>query len=413
MKRRWIITIGLLLFMGLNVLLLIIDKDGKVERTAYVSDWTATVTEDMSEHVHKQGVLTAAEKNPIYFDETEGSFKEFLVKEGEKVNKGDPLFSYKVSDYENTKMKLETESDQLNDEIAAIEKAITTISSHEIPDTDSSPEKEDALENTVPGEDKQKPTTNQTAYATYLKEQYVTEKEKELSQKQAQLDNVRAQLTELETNGDTVTIESPYEGRVAARSDELSKPIMTIESTALRIQGELTERERMVLESGMPTDIAISEGNKELTGTIQEIEDSPENVTLNEANAYPFYVALTDDADTKALLPGYHADLSITAKESKGAITAADRAIFDNTVWVMTAQGKLKKQAVATGIEQHDQTELEKGIGPGEWLAADDAGYYRTGERFITPIKGRQVPLRSFFKQKDWKQAIAIGFLTR
>src|SRR5699024_1919292 len=128
MKRKWIIIIGFVLFLGLNGLLLGIDQQGKVERTAYIKDWTATFTGDIAERIDKQAVLTPVEKNPIYFDDTLGSFQEFTIEEGDMVKQGDALFSYKVADFENTKRKLEAETDETRDEIDAVEQAISAVS---------------------------------------------------------------------------------------------------------------------------------------------------------------------------------------------------------------------------------------------------------------------------------------------
>lgn len=419
MKRRWIITVGLILFLGMNGLLVAMDEEDKVESTAYVKDWTTTITEDMSEEIHKQGVLTAEEKYPVYFDDSLGSFQEFSVEEGDMVNKGDTLFSYKVEEDENARIKLEAEADKVSDEIAAVEQAISTISAYDIEDSDgeeavdSSDLWEDSAEDLPELEEDEVDQLDAmpASDAAYLKEQYIAEKEKELSEKQARLDSVQAQLTDLEMNDDTVTVESPYEGRVTDRSDGLKKPLMTIGSTQLHVKGELTERERMELEQGMPADAVISEGKKELTGTVENIKDAPKNVILKGANTYPFYVSFSEEADTESLLPGYHTDLSITTNESDEATVTSNQALFDDTVWVMTAQGKLEKQPVVTGIEQQKQTELKEGAESGERLATSDAYHYRSGEPFITPLK--EAPLRSFFKQNNWKQAIAIGLLGR
>src|SRR5699024_2217609 len=189
-----------------------------------------------------------------------------------------------VADFENTKRKLEAEADETRDEIDAVEQAISAVSAYDIPETGEEADEENMksfqeLEEEpaeyppeLEEEDDSSPMTMPVPGTSYLQEQYITEKEKELAQKQAHFDRLQAQLSELEMTGDTVTVDSPYEGRVTDLSEELKKPLMTIESTQLQAEGELTERERRRLEQGMPVDLTVTEGNKALPGTVQKIK---------------------------------------------------------------------------------------------------------------------------------------------
>src|SRR5699024_5167889 len=77
-----------------------------------------------------------------------------------------------------------------------------------------------------------------TGQAELIKEQYITEKEKELAQKEAELNSVESQLSELTSTGETVTVESPFEGIVTDVSETLEDPLLTIQSDDLIIKGD-------------------------------------------------------------------------------------------------------------------------------------------------------------------------------
>lgn len=407
MKRKWIIGLCLLLFVVINCILLVVDKDEKVERKSYVADWSRTSTADMYKKMHQPGVLTSAEENNIYFNESMGAFEGFLVEEGAQVNEGDDLYTYKVLDYDATKAQLDGKAAAISGEIAAIEQAISAITFYQIPEIKlklSDGDKDKNKENT---------TTIPSTEADYMKKQYITEKENELAQKNAQLKGVQAQLTELDMSGDTITVESPVQGNVTRLSDELDDPIITIESTQLHAEGELTEKERMVLEQGMPAEVSLSENNAVLKGTVREVSDSPKKATLHGTSLYPFYVSFTDEADTEELLPGYHADMTIKTKESANATVAVDDVVFDHTLWKMTSTGKLVKQKIKTGIHMNEQIEIIKGAKPGEWLAKDQQSQLRAGATFITPLKADKIRWKQFFKEGNWKKAVVTGLLAR
>ncbi|MBT2218376.1 efflux RND transporter periplasmic adaptor subunit [Virgibacillus dakarensis] len=411
MNRRKVILLCVTLFVGINSILLVMD-DKKVERKSYVREWSRIITADMYEKMHKPGVLTPVEENNVYFNEKMGTFGEFLLEEGAKVNVGDALYTYQVPDYYATKAQLESEVDTINGEIAAIEQAMSSISNYQIPKIEmvfgdgNEKENREGRKTTIPSAD-----------AEYMKEQYVTEKENELAQKNAQLKSVQAQLTELEMSGDTITVESPFQGNVTNVSDSLDDPIITIESTQLHVTGELTEKERMVLEQGMPAEISLSENDTVLQGTVQEVSDSPKTVALQGTSLYPFYVAFTDEAkdenDTEQLLPGYHIDMAITTNESANATVAREDAVFGKTLWKMTSEGNLVKQKITTGIHMNEQIEITKGAKPGEWVAKDQKRQFRSNVTFITPLKINHIHWKQFFKQGNWKKDVVTGLLTR
>src|SRR5699024_8692560 len=81
-----------------------------------------------------------------------------------------------------------------------------------------------------------------------IKKQYITEKEKELAQKEAEQTSVETQLSELTATGQTVTVESPYDGVVTNISETLEDPLITVQSAELVVKGELKEQDHSKVE---------------------------------------------------------------------------------------------------------------------------------------------------------------------
>ncbi|WP_404450897.1 efflux RND transporter periplasmic adaptor subunit [Virgibacillus necropolis] len=408
MNRGRILITSIILFIGINALLVYLDDNGTIERKSYVSEWSEVFTANLYKKMNKPGVLTSTAENDVYFDKSLGSFQEFLVQKGTQVNQGDQLYTYRVHDYYETKAYLTNEMSRINGEIAAIESAISEISLYQIPRSSAPINTDEESTDIII-------SPNPPIEAEYMKEQYLTEKEKELARVEAQLESVQSQLTELESGGEMITVESPYQGKVTVVSEDLGDPIITINSSTLHIVGELTEQERTIIKKEMPVEISINENNTTLKGTITSVNDLPNQVELHDNSKYPFSVSFSKDAELENLLPGYHASLAITWKESRDATALFEDAIFSGSIWKMTNGGNLHKKKVKTGIEMASMQEITKGAKPGEWVAKNPQPQFRSGATFLTPLKLSQVRWSDTFdyENKNWSKHVVMGILSR
>ncbi|WP_404457103.1 efflux RND transporter periplasmic adaptor subunit [Oceanobacillus kapialis] len=431
-RKKRLIQLIVLLFIATNYLLVFLDKENKVDRIAYVHDWYDIFQANLEETVSTPGVLAATEENPVYFDKEAGTFNEFLVEEGAQVNAGDPLFSYRVHNYYETEANLLEEAAKLEGQLTAIETAIATISAYQIPeaDTESAPSFE-VNQDEILVEFPQDPIE-----ANLMKEQYLAEKQNELTQKTAELALIEGQLTELQQTGDTITVESPFEGRVKELSDSLQDPLITVESTVLHAEGELSESMRPRIEEGFPVRIEVSETAALLEGTVAGVSDAPkEEVSVKGESVYPFQVTLEappdegEDAEEGEepaeeenageeildLLPGYHANLIITTDSAEGAATLFEKNMHQNKIWKMTVEGTLQEQTIKTGIKMNEMREITEGAAVGEWVADSPKGQLREGATFITPLKAWQQPWKQLMNPKttNWWDHVAAGILSR
>ncbi|RDW18621.1 efflux RND transporter periplasmic adaptor subunit [Oceanobacillus chungangensis] len=405
--RKRAMQLLIVLFIGANFLLVYLDKEGKVERTAYINEWSESFDADLADKLYTPGVLASASEEQLYFDKNLGSFKDFLIGEGETVSAGTPLYTYEVHNYYESEADLLNEQDKLEEEAAAIELAITEMERYRIPiSTTRVPNSftltEEELEIEFP---------ESTVDATLLKEQFIVEKEKELAQKNAELTSIENQLTELQTTGDTITVESPFEGRIKSIATTLEDPIITIESADLHAVGELTENERVRIEQGLPVEIMLNEKEAALTGIVETVSESPKKLKIEGESIYPFDITLDEAAEVEGLLPGYHADLAIIIEEALGATTLFQNVIFTDSVWKMAEGGRLVKQPVETGIHMDDMVEITSGISTGEWIAEEPTRQFREDATFITPLKTSPITKESL--KVDWARGLITGILSR
>lgn len=444
--RKRLQMIAVALFIGVNILLVYMDDDGKVDRIAYVSHWTAVFQSDLEKKIHTTGVLASAQENHVYFDPSTGSFEAFAVEEGSSVQAGDALFSYKVARYQEAMSKLLEKRTQLEEELAAVEQAMTQMTALQIPEVNLEADAglewtEEVLKITIPQDPVQ---------ANLVKQQFLLEKEKEAAQKQAALASVDRQLAELEETGDTITVESPYEGIITQLSEQLNDPIITVSGTELHVAGELTEQERVYVKKNLPVDMEVMELNKSLTGTVTQVSETPkEEAAAKTSSIYPFIIELkraneqdaardsadeTEDneqdkktkdkkmedqeqlqsATERELLSGYHVDIDIITDTSEEAPVLNEAAIFQKDAWKMTESGKVIRQQLTTGIEEGDRIEITSGLDIGDKVALQPESQLRSQAAFITPLKWENGFKRTMSpKGMNWFEFFVTGIVSR
>ncbi|WP_085993627.1 efflux RND transporter periplasmic adaptor subunit [Oceanobacillus senegalensis] len=411
MKRR-IILMATILFIGTNLYLVKADDEGKIDRISYIDSWSKPKTQDLRETLHTDGVFTSQIKDHLYFDKSLGNFETFLVEEGDRVTIGDPLFTYKVYQYGQVESQLLSKIDQLEDEVDSIEAAIDSMEMQSV-----SNNRADGLANFDVREEQieiEVELPQSTKEAEMIKQQYLIEKDKELKQKQAELAYVEDQLMELRSTGDSITVESPYDGNITFINTALEDPILTIESSNLKVAGELTEDERRKVEQGLPVEVITGDKEEPLEGTIEQISNSPKNVQLHGESIYPFSVSLNEEASLTNLKSGYHTELVVTVKESLDALALSENAVHKKSVWKMTESGTMINEIVETGIVMDHMVEVTNGVQKNDYVAEKPMRQFRNGAIFITPLEFNYLSRDSLASENNnWKRYLITGLLSR
>ncbi|WP_181350191.1 efflux RND transporter periplasmic adaptor subunit [Thalassobacillus sp. CUG 92003] len=425
MKKKYklrIIGILALLFVTTNAFMIYFDQDNKVEQKSYINEWSKSFTFDLYKELHTEGVFASTEAKPVYFDESLGSFQEFITSEGTEVSEGDELYEYEVNNYEQQQRSLEEKADRLEEEISAIEDYIDEIESFTVPESEnddrpSSPFpglNDDSTDNDTNDEESQDETS--TVDTEFLKEEKLAQKEMELAQKEAMLTTTENQLESLEEDGQTITVESPVSGVVTEISEDLQAPLITIKATSLQIEGELNESERKEVEEGQTVEIQVSENDNRTTGSLETVRQFPDEVSVNTFSEYGFSVN-TEESFEEAL-PGYHAELDIITEEAEEATVAFKNLLIteeDLYAWVMTENGDLERRVIETELEENGLVEVTSGLESGEWLAYTPRDEFRNNAPFFTPIDFDELYIQELFDvdETTMKTYGLLGLLAR
>ncbi|WP_101846636.1 efflux RND transporter periplasmic adaptor subunit [Halobacillus sp. Marseille-P3879] len=425
-RKKKGIVIGALLFIICNSLLLYFDKNQFVERKSFVHKWSGTFTSDLVESVSIRGVFASEEDAPVYFDENTGAFQEFFVEVGDEVNEGDELYSYEVLNYENQVNDLELEASKIEEEITAINTYITDLESYSIEEAETddpfgsfdSPFSEDE-EGLEEDSDEDSENDDSTAAAEIIKEEALSDKEKELAQKEAELAMVNDQLDQLTTTGQTITVQSSFNGIVRDLSEDLSSPLLTLSSTSLIVEGEVSEEDRKLLEEEMRTEVTVTdldEGEVTLQGTLAELDTFSEETAVQKASKYPFEITISEEHED--IHPGYHTDVDVITDEVSGTIAAFDELLITEEhlyAWEMTDSGTLERKEIETGLEEDGVVEIVDGLENQVKLAEENNERFRNLTPFVTPIDLRHIKEDELFQGSKavMKENFLLGVFNR
>ena len=309
----------------------------------------------------------------------EKTIAELLVKEGDDVKEGDPLFSYDTGELELALAKQELELEQLKASIENYKEQIAEL------------EKQSQW---VGGTDK-------LQYTIQIQSTQVDLKEAEL--------NLKTKETEVERSRDILenaTVVSPVTGRIQSINengmDNYGNPLAYItiqQAGAYRVKGMLGELQRGgIMEGSRSRIISRTDETVSWTGTVTLVDyENPSQGSdsdmyygvmtdeMSSSSKYPFYVELDSTDD---LILGQHVYLELEAEETETSGPSISMAFIayeeDGSTYVWAEnRGKLEKRPVTVGEMNYmtGAVEILSGLTEEDYIAFPDMELCVAGAR--------------------------------
>ena len=312
------------------------------------------------------GVVESSETVDINQDGNK-SITDMYVKEGQKVSKGDKLFSYDTTEAANSIAQKKLDIEAQNNEIAAQNNTI-----------------EDYKAELNKGGDKVEiqARINDASYAIRQAQNTIKATQTEIEQLNKQIENstVLSAIDGIikEVNKDGGTDESGNQ-----------KPLVSItQTTDFRVKGSISEMGTISEGTSVIVRSRVNE-DQIYKGTVTKVETDPQSNSNNNFNGadssesaskYPFYVSLDNN---KGLMLGQHVYIEADNGQStkkKGIWLDASFIVSDDNgnsyVWV-SERGKLKKRKVELGKtdEETYTTKIKSGLSVDDYIAWADDSY--------------------------------------
>ncbi|MDZ5711274.1 hypothetical protein [Jeotgalibacillus haloalkalitolerans] len=394
-RSKWLISVLAAIFVGVNLFLIKQDLL-LVDRTSIVHDQKTAQSETVEEIMVKNGVVQTAVEETVYFSEQLGMFTQFLVEEGDEVSPGTPLYEYTVTDLEEQRLAFESEIEQLDSEIAAVESYITELetierqiaSSSSSSSANASPSSsinDDQLLITVEleiGIDVSDATVAQTRS---LINQQIGEQEAEVERLEAEREKFES-LADGLLNSPVVTVASEYEGQIASLAEDVSHPLITIYTDSLASHTKLTDEEAKLVLEGMQTRTTSPVAESISEGTVSSNPLMPDQEPqLSDKSTYPVNIDLLTADDNWFV--GQHVVNEIILDTAPNAVTMPVIGLDESKIYVLNELGLVEPRIVNLGILDGDRQQIAGGLEAGEWVTVDPEQIERNGMPYITPMR--------------------------
>ena len=301
---------------------------------------------------------------------------ELLVKEGQDVQEGDPLFSYDTDQLQLNADKLDLEREQLSASISDYDTQIGELE-----------------------RERDKVSANKKLqYTIQIQSAQVSQKEAELNlkTKEAELEKAKQLL-------ENATITAPIAGRIQSinesGTDSQGNPAAYItiqQAGAYRVKGTIGELQQGAIAQGDRIRLTSRvDSSKTWLGTVTLVDyENPvkndnngyysSSDSSNMASKYPFYVELDS---VEGLIMGQHLYMEryTEGDDETGVIVSSAYLCYEDDgsayVWAENSRSKLEKRAVTLGTynENTDNYVVTEGLSETDYIAFPDEQYCHVG----------------------------------
>ena len=321
--------------------------------------------------------------------DSEKTIAELLVREGDDVSEGDPLFSYDTEQLQLTLDKQRLELEQLN----------ATIENYKSQITELEKDRDRAY------------GTDKLQYTVQIQSTQVDLKEAELNVKTKETEVARSE--EILENA---TVMSPVTGRIQAISENGTDnygnplPYITIQQAgSYRVKGTLGELQRGgIMEGSQMKILSRTDPDQYWTGMVSLVDY--ENPTQENGNnmygmvgdemttssKYPFYIELES---TQGLILGQHVYIELAVEEEEMAGVPLDMAFIayeeDGTPYVWAEnKGKLEKRPITLGDmdPMTGMISVLEGLTEEDYIAFPDPAVCREGAATTRSMPEQEEP---------------------
>lgn len=363
-KTKIIILISVCILITIIGIYFLFPK-GNNSGNIYVQKVSTIIGSSYTENRYS-GVVESSETVDINQDGNK-SITEMYVEVGQKVRKGDKLFSYDTTEASNSIAQKKLDIEAQNNEIAAQNNTI-----------------EDYKAELNKGGDKVEiqARINEASYAIRQAQNTIKATQTEIDQLNKQIEN----STVLSTI-DGIIKEVNREGGTDESGNK--KPLVSITQTSdFRVKGSISEMGSISEGTNVIVRSRINE-DQIYKGTVTKVETDPQSNSNNNfsradsgesASKYPFYVSLDNN---KGLKLGQHVYIEVDNGQStkkKGIWLDASFIVSDDNgnsyVWV-SERGKLKKRKVELGKSEEEThtTKIKSGLSEDDYIAWADDSY--------------------------------------
>ena len=349
MKKKYIIAIvTVVILAGVGVGSYFLKQSMNKESVATMEIYTVPSTDK----VFVNGKIEPEKVENIFLDATKGTVDKVEVENGDVVEKGDTLFTYKNDQVQSQVEQLElqlnsakNQKEEINKQNAEAKKQLEDL-------------KKAGLENQMP-QGGQMPNLGQNAGG-----------EISTGSVDEQIKLLEKQIKALKDK-EYYKVTAPIGGKVilAESSTNPTQPYITVESGDYYISGSVNEKDQPKIKEGQEVQITILSTNKNINGKISSVGNTPIDNGASLAaqtgaqggaggNMSYYEVKITPDSQ-EDLTNGFHVQASVNLDKKPIEIPKEAILSVDNEEFVFkNVDGKLVKQVITYSPKEGSEDEV-------------------------------------------------------
>lgn len=349
MKKKYIIAIvTVVILAGVGVGSYFLKQSMNKESVATMEIYTVPSTDK----VFVNGRIEPEKVENIFLDATKGTVDKVEVENGDVVEKGDTLFTYKNDQVQSQVEQLElqlnsakSQKEEINKQNAEAKKQLEDL-------------KKAGLENQMP-QGGQMPNLGQNAGG-----------EISTGSVDEQIKLLEKQIKALKDK-EYYKVTAPIGGKVilAESSTNPTQPYITVESGDYYISGSVNEKDQPKIKEGQEVQITILSTNKNINGKISSVGNTPIDNGVSLAaqtgaqggaggNMSYYEVKITPDSQ-EDLTNGFHVQASVNLDKKPIEIPKEAILSVDNEEFVFkNVDGKLVKQVITYSPKEGSEDEV-------------------------------------------------------
>ncbi|MFD1350841.1 efflux RND transporter periplasmic adaptor subunit [Oceanobacillus caeni] len=362
-KRKIWIAIGIVAiivgFLGINIWV-------NADESNLTVEVTTLKEEEITDKVLTQGTLKLAEEQTVYYSPDKGEIAEILVNEGDDIERGKALLTYK-----NDQLTLEQRQNELEQQSGILQ-------------SNSLREQHKEIDKQIE-EDKENKMLQEEHDQIKLQQQQANI---ELEQLKLQKETINQQIADLKVVSDITGKVVEVNEQAAFTSNQMEQqPLIRIGSLdQLIVEGSVSEYDALNIKDGQTVTLTSDAiPDESWTGTVSHISylpnDTGEMGMDDGTTGVQYPVTVTVDDKDIGLKPGFQMTMEIKTDEHKAntlPITAVQQEGDDNYVYVVV-EGKAERREVKVGTASLKTIEISDGITNKDQVIIDPAENIKDG----------------------------------
>lgn len=423
MKKRWWIIGSVVVLLGIGGVAL--SMMGSQQAMGMPVNIGAPTKSALESKVLTSGIVTVEDKLKQYANVT-GTLREFVVKEGDKVKKGQVIAKIDTTDVDSKILELEAQMEVARANLA---KAQTGNEPEEVAqeqervsqaqrEYDAAKREYDRMNqlftsgaSTQQELDKVKSQMDSALSSLNVAKQQLSLKQKgprkeDIAAQQAQINKLNVERAQLNKERVQSVVVAPMDGTVigvaADNGQYVNKgtEILTLANlNHLLIEADINESDVNKLKVGQSATIeGVTLGKQKLNAEVARI--SPTATTTSNKSGQGektrVKVTLKPTGDLSVLKPGFKVDINISVEKIDNALQVPIEAVQQNAdgstfVW-LSDNGVAKKQKVETGMENELFSHVKSGLNGDEQIILGPVESLTEGTP-IMPMSGGGAPM--------------------